>query len=381
MTAVETTQPTASTEHSESKPPRLTWHGVKTVTQLELMQRIRSTKWKRMLLLWFIGVGAICVLFSTTVQAMVANGANESVGPIIFATNVFFILFMGLLVTPSLSSTAINGDRERGTLAIQQASLLTPLEITLGKLAASWLAALSFLFISTPFILWAFAAGQVTARAVISSILTMALVLLVVCAVSLYFSARAPRSASSTMSSYGFVALISIISFLVYLLLMGVSGTTKVIDGYTGANFDSQTGNPTTCVAESQEFQDLPTEYLWPLLAINPFVLVADVTTPPIEQYTTSTSRDSVMGTLASVVREVRLPIEENYSFDGWCTPDGELRTLEEVNEQYRTKNLGDPVWYLGIPFYLLIGGLAVWRTTKRLETPYTKLHKGIRIA
>ena len=62
------------------------------------------------------------------------------------------MLGLGLLVTPTLASTGINGDRNAGTLATLQVTLLTPAEIAAGKLLAAWAAACAFLVASLPFL-------------------------------------------------------------------------------------------------------------------------------------------------------------------------------------------------------------------------------------
>lgn len=91
--------PTAAVE----QPRRLTWHGVSTVARLELIQRLRSSRWKIVLALWFVGVGVICLLITTATTSMTSYSSNATpIGQWIFGMNVFFILFMGLLVTPSL---------------------------------------------------------------------------------------------------------------------------------------------------------------------------------------------------------------------------------------------------------------------------------------
>ena len=61
-----------------------------------------------------------------------------SAGPLLFGAVTFLVLGLGLLVTPTLTSTAINGDRNAGTLATLQVTLLSPAEIALGKLLAAW---------------------------------------------------------------------------------------------------------------------------------------------------------------------------------------------------------------------------------------------------
>lgn len=361
------------------KSPKLTWHGISTVARLELMQRVRSSKWKMTLLLWFIGVGAVCVLIATAVQATETYSATP-VGPYIFGANVYFILFMGLLITPTLSSTAINGDREKGTLAILQASLLTPLEITLGKLAASWVASMAFLIVSLPFILWAFAAGGVTIGAVVSSIVMMAFLLLVVCAVSLYLSARSNKPAGSTVTAYGFVAFICLISLLIWGLLLSTVTGSRTVTGYEGAEFDSVTGHPTACVAYTREINTTAESKLWPLLALNPFVLVADITTPNLTELDSRSDDDSFMRGIASSVRSTRID-SNNYYNDGACTSDGKLRSVKEQEDFYAITQVGNPVWPYGVAFHLIVGALAVWRTSRRLTTPYATLPKGTRIA
>lgn len=369
-----------SVPETPQRAPRLTWHGVKTVAQLELMQRLRSSKWKTLLIAWFIGVGAICVLFAAAVYSM-SYDSNESIGPIIFATNVYFVLFMGLLITPSFSSTAINGERDKGTLAILQASLLTPLEITLGKLLASWAAAMSFLIVSLPFIFWAFAAGDVTIWATIAAIVTMALVLLVICAVSLYLSSRSPKTSGSTLSAYGFVAFVSVITGLIWLLLLATTQTEHTVQGYEGASYDVVTGEPTRCVATTHTTTMGKQDLFWPLLAVNPFILVADVTAPNTDEYDSNTPENAVLRSISAGVRSTRVDPVDSYVFDYYCNEQGEIRSPSEREEQYSITQTGSPLWPAGIAIYLAVGGLAVWRTTKRLNTPYKILHKGVRIA
>ena len=69
------TSPTLTSPHTpaNAKNPKLTWHGVRTVAKLELTQRLRSSRWKAVLIIWFIGVGAICLLISAALTATTPN--------------------------------------------------------------------------------------------------------------------------------------------------------------------------------------------------------------------------------------------------------------------------------------------------------------------
>lgn len=366
------------TPESVKAPSRLTWHGFKTVAKLELMQKTRSARWKLMLLLWFLGVGFICVLLANTIA--LNSYSVTPVGGIIFGVTVYFILFMGLVITPTLSSTAVNGERENGTLAILQASLLTPLEITLGKLIASWICAMAFLLVSLPFVFWAFAAGGVTAYSVVASIVVMSLILLVVCAVSLYMSARMPKTSASTVMSYLFVVFVSILT----VILMAVGAVTFTTEEraqqYYPDTYNAQ-GIPTQCTLNDYTTTRAQTEYLWGLLALNPFVIVADASSPasPSEYMFSDTD---VFGQISYFSRSLRQGVDASYGDEStWCKSDGTVRTVEERKAYLESGTMGSAIWPYGLALHLLIGAGAVYGTQRRLQTPYKTLHKGVRIA
>lgn len=373
-----TTELAADTQSSHDSSPKLTWHGFKTVTKLELLQKTRSARWKLMLLLWFLGVGFICVLLAQTIA--VNTVSVEPAGGIIFGVTVYFILFMGLVITPTLSSTAINGERENGTLAILQASLLTPWEITLGKLIASWICAMAFLLVSLPFIFWAFAAGGVTAFSVVCSVLVMSVLLLVVCAVSLYMSATSPKTSASTVMSYLFVVFVSILT-IILMIVGAVTFTTETRVKEYGPSTYNSAGIPTECVSNDYVTTRPQTEYLWGLLALNPFVIVADASSPATQSEYMFSDND-LFGQVSYLTRNLRMGTESYYSEeDSWCTSDGQIRTPAERKEFLESGTMGSAVWPYGLALHLIIGGAALWATQRKLQTPYRTLHKGVRIA
>lgn len=366
----------------EIKRPRVTWHGIKTVARLELTQRLRSSRWRTVLVLWFIGVGAICLLIAAALTS--SMGYNDTpVGPMIFALNVMFILFMGLLVTPSLSSTAINGDRNAGTLAILQASLLTPMEITLGKLAAGWLSSVSFVVVSIPFIVWSLAAGGVTIITVVVVLLTMCLLLGVICAVSLYMSARMVKTGTSTVMSYLVVASVSVITLILFGLSTVVFVFNQNASSMQPTKWDPDTGNPTQCAPVEMTYSNPRTDLTWWLLAANPFVIIADVHVAAPQAQLGGFSQEDPLQTISTGVRELRAGFEESYNYEAmWCNPDGSVVSETEFNERNnKPPRQAGAVWPYGIGIYLAVGALAVNRTANRLRTPYDQLAKGVRIA
>ncbi|WP_029069103.1 ABC transporter permease [Jonesia quinghaiensis] len=362
-------------------PRRLTWHGVYTVAQLELIQRLRSSRWKIVLALWFVGVGVICLLITTATTSMTTTTSSNIVptGQWIFGLNVYFILFMGLLVTPSLGSTAINGDRNGGTLAILQASLLSSWEIIVGKWLAGWTTSLAFLGASMPYIIWSLAAGGVDILDVVVVLVFMMFILAVVCAVSLFWSAKMVKTATSTLMSYFSVALVSFISLLLFGLGTLVFQHTVTDRQMTPSAYSPTTGDPISCEVSTVYTQDFGMNYLWPLLAVNPFVLVADSSPQPVETLAEET------GPLAAVqlgVRYARSNPQDRDWDQAWCNEDGTV--VSSAEHSARMENYGDiagPVWPYGIALYTIFGGLALFGAERRIRTPIATLAKGVRIA
>src|SRR5690606_23431718 len=105
---------TTETQQAPATPSErtFTWQGVRTVLTLELRQRVRSTRWKVALVVWFAIVGFVAALLPGLV------GSSSGGGTWVFGLILLFVLGLGLVVSPTLASTAINGDRVAGTLAI-----------------------------------------------------------------------------------------------------------------------------------------------------------------------------------------------------------------------------------------------------------------------
>ena len=115
---------------------------------------------------------------------------------------VLTVLFLGLLVSPTLSATSINGDRSAGTLAILQNTLLTPGQLLWGKWLAAWLASLGFLVVSLPMIAWAMSYGDVYLPAVPVFVLMTAVELGIACAIGVGVSARSSRPLFAIVASH-----------------------------------------------------------------------------------------------------------------------------------------------------------------------------------
>jgi ABC-type transport system involved in multi-copper enzyme maturation permease subunit len=362
----------------------LTWHGVRTVAELELRQRIRSTRWIVALVVWFVVVGAITgLVWLSTRNVMappLANGAQvrSLQGPMVFGLVVFFVLFLGLLVAPTLSATSINGDRSAGTLAILQVTLLSPFEIVLGKLLASWIAALAFLVVSVPFIGAALAAGGTPVVAMFVCLGVLALLLAAVCAIGLGFSALTARTSGSAVLTYIAVASLSALSPIVFGLSYFATTHNETVRVWTVPSTLWKTETPPACVWEDQVQPVTHTERTWWLLAVNPFVIVADAAPQPQPAGHSSISGGDPLGAIRDGVRTLRAgPAPQLDQCWSAMTSSGTDPASPVAKRDVDTS----AVWPWGLAANLLLGAAGVWVAVRRLRIPQRTLARGTRVA
>ncbi|GAB4086592.1 ABC transporter permease subunit [Myceligenerans cantabricum] len=352
----------------------LSWHGLRTVTLLELRQRIRSTRWKLALVLWFVVVGAITGLttWALAVEAQDPYYGPDEFGGLIYSIVVCFVLFLGLLVAPTLSSGAINGDRNAGTLATLQVTMLSPAEIVLGKLAAAWIAALAFLVASVPFVLWAVLAGGLTVLALVGTLLMLAVVLGIVCAIGLGFSAIVTKPSAAAVLTYLTIGSVTVVLPILFGLLAPLTTTQDEVRVWSETSYDSETGFAEDCAWETRTVPVWHHERSWWMLAPNPFVLVADAQplVGDVDLMDDSNLLSMVQYGVRYAMTDEGTARNECYTMNG-VDPDGPGEV--EVTDQM--------AWPWGLGFDLLLGGSGVVVAVRRLRIPTGALPKGTRVA
>ena len=351
----------------------LTWHGVRTVAVLELRQRVRSTRWIVALIVWFVVVGGITLLTSGAISALSSGeafGERPSNGPLLFGAVTFLVLGLGLLVTPTLASTGINGDRNAGTLATLQVTLLTPAEIAAGKLLAAWAAACAFLVASLPFFGIALALGGTPGTALPRVVLLVAVLLAAVCGIGLGFSALTARTAGSTVLTFLTVAALTLLTPILFGLTYPSISRTQTVEVSTVPQ--DWTGEvDTECEVRLEERSIAHTERTWWLLGINPFVVLADGAGTTEHARFADTGNDP-LGVIRDGVRQLRagpaLPLDE-------CWTD-ETSVDDRIDAVSRT-----PVWPWGLGAIVLLGAGGFVVAVRRLHVPTRTLARGTRVA
>jgi ABC-type transport system involved in multi-copper enzyme maturation permease subunit len=376
--------------------------GIIAVVAMELRQRLRSRGWYIMLIIWFALIGLVTALtwFSWNAQYRYQNEFGgmgpdmvvQGPGPLIFEAVLAFVLLFGLLVAPALSANAISGDRAAGTLAIMQVTLLRPGQMLWGKFLASWIAALAFLVVSVPFLIFGIAQGGLGVWHILVALLMLAVELGVVCALGVGISALANRPLFSIVVTYLTVAALTFGTLIAFGLGMMLSNGTvsanqtyyKGIEMYQGEGgvdkpeIYPSPSRPSDITDENDEYacygplmeQQAPrSERVAWMLSMNPFVVVADAI--PYPDRTAQTQMYSSTGMFESISQGAR------YVQAG---PDATYQCANgKVASPYLDKQA--PLWPLGLVLQLLVAAGILGLGWRALRTPAGKLPKGTRVA
>jgi ABC-type transport system involved in multi-copper enzyme maturation permease subunit len=339
-----------------------------TVIALELTQRVRSVAWYVLL-----GVFAVLLLAVTLLTFAAAGGSPDS-GGTVYSVVVYFVLLLVVLVSPTLSGNAINGDREAATLAPVQVTLTTTPEIVIGKLIAAWIAGLAFVVVALPFVVVAVIAGGVSPLTALVSALVLILEIGVVAAIGVGLSGILTRPLFSVASTYLVVAAL-VIGTVIAFALSGLASQTQVKTYSRDVVYDDQ-GNATDLCGEwTTDTSDQPRfERVWWMLAPNPFVILADAT--PARFESGGYPLDAFSG-LKVTVREAQIPPKSVERYDG-CRANGYEDTTPDPHKVLAETT---PSWAVGVAIQLVLaGGLMLWGGM-RTRTPARRLARGSRIA
>jgi ABC-2 type transport system permease protein len=357
--------------------------GLWTITAIELRQRIRGVAWYVLLgvfvLILFIVTGILTWSFS--VQADEYGGTGS--GGVVYSAIIYFVLLLSSLVTPALSGNMINGDRDAGTLATTQVTLVTTPQLVLGKFLAAWISALAFLGAAVPFILWSFLIGGADPATVIVSILVLGFELGIVSALGVGLSGLMRRPLFSVVVTYLLVALLSI-GTLIGFSLGGLALQTKVTveNTYVDYNdpdleYDNQ-GNPIdpTCITDAPYETTVPRfDLVWWMLAANPYVVLADAV-PTVYDEDGNYPID-LFGNIKVGVRSAQIPAD----LDGYneCTDPGyDSGPGPSTRELLETTT---PSWVVGMLIHLGLAIAALWGAIAVTHAPSRRLAAGSRVA
>jgi len=315
----------------------------------EIKQRIRGKRWWILLGIWTLVLAALTFTVRLASLSALRSARNfgqavgdAPVGPAMFGSLMLFTLTLICLVVPSLTSTSVNSERDKGTLAVLQATMLRPYEIFFAKFLSGLIVALAFLAMTIPLTLWSMLEGGV---GVVRSLIVYTVVVLVcavLLAVGLAMSTLLRRPALSAVMSYAVVFLLTIGSLIVFALALITAPIEEV-------RVDNEFGDFTT----SQQVIG----WRWVLLAPNPFVVLSDAA-----PRTNSRFVPDPLEAIRGAVREARRPVGSPPGF-GLGSPEP------------------PPLWPAGVAIEVVLAAAAGYLTISRLKIPARRLAPGQRVA
>ncbi|MFF2277238.1 ABC transporter permease [Agromyces sp. NPDC058126] len=359
------------------------FQGMWLIVALDLKQRVRGVA-------WYVLLGVFVLLVTlVTVLVVIATNAWDSGGGAVFSTVVFFVLLLGTLVSPALSGNAINGERDAGTLATTQVTLVTTAQLVVGKWLAAWITALAFLAASVPFLVFGVVLGQVSASTIAVSLLVLAVEVGVIAAIGVGLSGVITRPLFSVVVTYLVVAALSIGTVIAF-ALGGAAMQSTVQQTYISVDYERldenglpPDGEDVPCLpAETVEYQVPRFDHVWGFLAANPYVVVADASPGTFDDY--GSPRD-LFGWIAVGVRQAQHAPDLSPVYDeceqwrehgAYGSPgDEDYETPQEVYDR------SVPSWFVGLSIHVLLGAGALAWAWRRTEVPARRLAKGSRIA
>lgn len=352
------------------------------IVQLELAQRVRSVAWYVLL-----GVFAV-ILIAVTGLSFLAWSWSPEPGGAIYSTIVYVVLLLVVLVSPTVSGNAVNGDRDAATLAPVQVTLASTADIVFGKLLAAWITGLAFVVVAVPFMVIAMVGGGVTVPVLAVSLLILVIEIGVFAAIGVGLSALIARPLFSVAATYLVVAAF-VIGTLIAFLLGGSAVRTEVVsqsrwlEDTTAYDCGPGTGDPSCGDMSEPEYvcsewqtsrYDMPRfDQVWWILAANPFVVLADATPATFDR---RGEPEDLFGQIRASVRFAQIPPETEIVTDG-CTDTG---SVEYPSTQERIEGT-TPSWFVGLAVQLIVAALLMWGAWARTRTPARTLPPGTRVA
>lgn len=204
---------------------------INPVWRKELMLSMRSIRFPLTLSISIGVLSGLLILVFDGILSSVRYGGNLSglVGLYFTVTLIEFILIG--MISPTLTASAICGERERGTLDILLSTKMSPLSIILGKLLASLSKVVLLIIASTPVFAITLSLGGVSIVNIIQMILLYIMTAIFCGSVGLFFSSVLKSTKSSTAASYGLLIFLAIGTLIITVLYYSIKSRAASMAG------------------------------------------------------------------------------------------------------------------------------------------------------
>lgn len=205
----------------------------------ELRGRIRGNRALIILVVYLTITAAVTLLVYAATASSFRGGigdpeAGRSIGKAIFITVMTATLIQVCVITPSLTAGAIAGEKERQSYDLLITTLLSPLQIALGKLASALAFAMLLIMAALPLAGLAFLFGGVSGSELIIGIVGIVVTAVCYATVGLFWSTVMRSTLAATVMAQGTV--VALLLAIPFLFVVG-SLLTDAFNGMTSAAY------------------------------------------------------------------------------------------------------------------------------------------------
>jgi ABC-2 type transport system permease protein len=195
----------------------------------ELRGRIRGNRALIILVIYLTITAAVTLLVYAAAAGSFASGVNDpeagrGIGKSIFITVMTATLIQVCVITPSLTAGTISGEKERQTYDLLITTLLSPLQIALGKLASALAFALLLIMAALPIAGLAFLFGGVSGTELLIGIVGLAVTAVCYATIGLFWSSVMRTTLAATVMAQGTIILVLLIIPFLYVVVSLLSG-------------------------------------------------------------------------------------------------------------------------------------------------------------
>ncbi len=203
--------------------------------------RLRMRGWRPFIvLLTYASIASAAVLLALiplTLEESYLGQRVVEIGRVTFAVLGHTQLTLILLILPAYAAGAITMEREKRTLEMLRATLLTPFDVVTGKLAVILAFGVVLLLTSLPVAAWCILLGGIAPEEVFYTYSYLLAVAAFVSCLGMMYSARGRRSMGAVVASYGTLIVMGALSLIVPSVFMfpGLRGSGSWAFGPVGA--------------------------------------------------------------------------------------------------------------------------------------------------
>lgn len=199
----------------------------------ELRGRIRGNRALIILVIYLTITAGITLLVYAAVASSFASGlsdpeAGRGIGKAIFITVMTATLIQVCVITPSLTAGTISGEKERQTYDLLITTLLSPLQIALGKLASALAFAVLLILASLPLAGLSFLFGGVSGTELLIGLLGLLVTAICYATIGLFWSTVMRSTLAATVMAQGSVILVLLVIPFFFVIF---SVLTNTFDG------------------------------------------------------------------------------------------------------------------------------------------------------